>query len=563
MDSSPSTPDHTNIKTVIDLFFWRVGISGDAKAVSFYHGENRVTVRWETLGEEVQRTAAMLVQRGVQPGDSVVQVSENRYEWLVFDLAIQFCGAIHVPVHATLSAAQIAFQIVDSGAQLVVLASPDQYEDLLSLMVDFPQLGGWIFFDSLPHSSPNENVYLHRELVSSLSSPEMAQVGTRRQPMSGEDVATILYTSGTTGEPKGVMLTHRNLLTNTLSILAANQQEPEDLRLSLLPWSHIFARTCDIYCWIASGCQLAIAESRDKILDNCQEWKPTLLNAVPYFYDKLYRILSEQGAHKRTGSLKEILGGEIRVCGSGGAALPSYIEEFFQRQQIVLLPGYGLTETSPVISISTLNANRPGTVGRPLRDIEIRISDEGEILTRGPHVMKGYYKNRVATDEIIREGWLHTGDLGTLSDDGYLTITGRKKEIIVLSTGKNVSPANLELKMMTAPLILRGFVLGDDQSFLAALIVPDPEVLRGEIFRRGISVSSPREALSHPEVLEMYQKTLAQCLAELAPYEQIRKFRLLDRDFSMEKGELTPTLKLRRRVILKNFGKIIDAMYAE
>ena len=167
------------------------------------------------------------------------------------------------------------------------------------------------------------------------------------------------------------------------------------------------------------------------------------------------------------------------------------LRNFFQRQQIVLLPGYGLTETSPVISISTLNANRPGTVGRPLRDIEIRISDEGEILTRGPHVMKGYYKNRVATDEIIREGWLHTGDLGTLSDDGYLTITGRKKEIIVLSTGKNVSPANLELKMMTAPLILRGFVLGDDQSFLAALIVPDPEVLRGEIFRRGISVSFP------------------------------------------------------------------------
>ena len=563
MDSSPSTPDHTNIKTMVDLFFWRVGISGGDKAVSFYHGENLVTVRWKTLGEEVLRTAAVLAQLGVQPGDPVVQVSKNRYEWLLFDLAIQLCGAVHVPVHATLSSAQIAFQIVDSGAQLVVLASPDQYEDLLPLMVDFPQQGGWVFFDSLPHSSPTQNVYLHRELAASLSFPEMAAMETHRQQTSGEEVATILYTSGTTGEPKGVMLTHRNLITNTLSILAANQQEPEDLRLSLLPWSHIFARTCDIYCWIASGCQLAIAEGPEKILDNCREWRPTLLNAVPYFYDKLYRILSEQGANNRPGSLKEILGGEIRVCGSGGAALPAYIEEFFQQQQNALLPGYGLTETSPVISISTLNANRPGTVGRPLRDIEIRISDEGEILTRGPHVMKGYYKNQAATGEIIREGWLHTGDLGTLSDDSYLTITGRKKEIIVLSTGKNISPANLELKMVTAPLILRGFVLGDGQSCLAALIVPDPEALRGEIFRHGISVGSPREALSHPEVLEMYRKTLAQCLTELAPYEQIRKFRLLDRDFSLEKGELTPTLKLRRSVILKNFNKIIDAMYAE
>ena len=563
MASSPSMPDHTNIETVIDLFFWRVGISGEDKAVSFYRGENLVTVRWKTLGEEVLRTAVVLAQLGVQPGDPVVQVSKNRYEWILFDLAIQLCGAVHVPVHATLSAAQIAFQIVDSGAQLVVLASPDQYEDLLPLMVDFPPQGGWVFFDSLPYSSPNENIYLHRELATSLSSSEMAAMETHRQQTSGEDVATILYTSGTTGEPKGVMLTHRNLITNTLSIVAANRQEPEDLRLSLLPWSHIFARTCDIYCWIASGCQLAIAEGADKILDNCQEWKPTLLNAVPYFYDKLYRTLSERGANNRPGSLKEILGGEIRVCGSGGAALPAYIEEFFQQQQVVLLPGYGLTETSPVISMSTLNANRPGTVGRPLRDIKIRISDEGEILTRGPHVMKGYYKNQAATGQIIREGWLHTGDLGTLSDDRYLTITGRKKEIIVLSTGKNISPANLELKMMTAPLILRGFVLGDDQSCLAALIVPDPEALRGEIFRRGISVGSPREALSHPEVLEMYRKTLAQCLAELAPYEQIHKFRLIDRDFSLEKGELTPTLKLRRSAILKNFDKIIDAMYAE
>ena len=416
----------------------------------------------------------------------------------------------------------------------------------------------WLFLDVLPETSNSQHIYLRHELV---NDPAADRESLEHQA-SGNDVATILYTSGTTGEPKGVMLTHDNLISNTFGILADNGQEPEDLRLSLLPWSHIFARTCDIYCWIASGCQFAIAENREKILANCQELKPTLLNAVPYFFDKLYQTLAEKDATKTPGSLKQLLGGRIRVCCSGGAALPGHVEELFRHEQIALLSGYGLTETSPVITISTLQENRSGTVGKPLRDVEIRIATDGEILTRGPHIMKGYYNKPVATNEVIRDGWLHTGDLGTLSDDGCLTITGRKKEMIVLSTGKNISPVNLELMLVDIPLILRAFVLGNDRSSLAVLIVPNPKVLRKEIVRRSIAIGSPEEACSHPQIMEMYRAALAQRLKTLAAHEQIHKFRLLDRDFSTEMGELTPTLKLRRNVILKHFEMEISAMYA-
>ena len=558
MDSSHSTPDWTHTKTIVDLFFRQVDHCGDREALFFHSGESFVSVSWQALGEEVRRTASILVKLGVQPGHHVIQISENRYEWILFDLAIQLCGAVHVPIHATLSANQIAFQIIDSGAQLVIISSAKLYQEMVPRLEDCFHTIQWLFLDALPETSNSQHIYLRHELVNDSA----ADRESLEHQASGNDVATILYTSGTTGEPKGVMLTHDNLISNTFGILADNGQEPEDLRLSLLPWSHIFARTCDIYCWIASGCQFAIAENREKILDNCQELKPTLINAVPYFFDKLYQTLAEKDATKTPGSLKQLLGGRIRVCCSGGAALPGHVEELFRHEQIALLSGYGLTETSPVITISTLQENRSGTVGKPLRDVEIRIATDGEILTRGPHIMKGYYNKPVATNEVIRDGWLHTGDLGTLSDDGCLTITGRKKEMIVLSTGKNVSPVNLELMLVDIPLILRAFVLGNDRSSLAVLIVPNPKVLRKEIVRRSIAIGSPEEACSHPQIMKMYRAALAQRLKTLAAHEQIHKFRLLDRDFSAEMGELTPTLKLRRNVILKHFEMEISAMYA-
>lgn len=563
MDSSSNSPDPALIKTLTQLFLWRVESSGKTDAVIFHHDGKFVSLSWEALAEKVHSAAALLNQLGIRPGDHVVQVSENRHEWLVFDLAIQMAGAVHVPIHATLAPAQIAYQLSDSGARVAVLSKSEMYESLLAFSADFPHCTEWIFFDALPAVASPSSVHLWAEMADLQRDRDETATAERGQLVAASDLATILYTSGTTGNPKGVMLTHRNLIANTLSLIAANKQEPEDLRLSLLPWSHIFARTCDIYTWIASGCRLAIAEDREKFLDNCRDLKPTLLNAVPYFYDKLYRILMDQGLDQTPGSLQKLLGGKIRVCGSGGAALPCYAETLFAEQGLPLLPGYGLTETSPVITTCTLTARQSGSVGQALRDVEIRISDDGEILTRGPHVMKGYYKNQAATEEVIRNGWLHTGDLGTLSSDGYLTITGRKKEMIVLATGKNISPTILESRLTSDLLIFQAMVLGDEQNYITALIVPSAEILRGEITRQGLRVHSAQDALVHPDVLSMYRNTIDRCLKDLAAYEQIRKFRLLDRPFSVDREELTPTLKLRRNVILNNFTDVITEMYAE
>jgi long-chain acyl-CoA synthetase len=381
--------------------------------------------------------------------------------------------------------------------------------------------------------------------------------------LGSDDLATILYTSGTTGEPKGVMLTHGNLVFDTQGTLEAFGSLKEELRLSFLPWSHIFARTCDLYTWIASGSKLAIVESREKIMDNCADLKPTLINSVPYFYERIYRGAAAKGALEKPRVARRLLGGRIRLCCSGGAALPMHVAEWFQRQDVTLIEGYGLTETSPVITMCNPDAHKIGSAGRPLSGVDVRIAADGEILTRGPHVMQGYYNKPEATAEAIRDGWLYTGDLGELDEDGFLQITGRKKEIIVLATGKNVSPVALESRLTQDPLIIQAMVIGDQRNYLVALIVPDPDALKAEILRRGIRVYTRYQALNHPEVLDLYEGLIQQQLATLSTIEQVSKFKLLDRGFTIESGEMTPTLKLRRNLISANFADVIDELYAD
>jgi long-chain acyl-CoA synthetase len=318
-----------------------------------------------------------------------------------------------------------------------------------------------------------------------------------------------------------------------------------------------------LYTWIASGSRLAIVESREKIIDNCADLKPTLINAVPYFYERIYRGAAAKGALEKPRVARRVLGGRVRLCCSGGAPLPVHVAEWFQRQDVAVIEGYGLTETSPVITMCTPEAYEIGSVGRPLSGVEVRIADDGEILTRGPHVMQGYYNKPQATAETIRDGWLYTGDLGELDDTGFLRITGRKKEIIVLSTGKNVSPVAVESRLTQDPLIIQAVVIGDQRNYLVALIVPDPDALKSEISRRGIRVYTRNQALNHPEVLDLYEGLIQQQLATLSSIEQVAKFKLLDRGFTMETGEMTPTLKLRRDLISANFAEVIDEMYTD
>jgi long-chain acyl-CoA synthetase len=473
-------------------------------------------------------------------------------------LAVHALGGIHVAVHCSLSGPQIAYQIRDSGAQLAIVSGSDQARKLAAAAAELPP-------DLAIYSlDPPAGVAIAGSPVLPLAdaSADAAFNPLEHSPQTtADDLATILYTSGTTGEPKGVMLTHGNLVSNALACLETFCHPADELRLCWLPLSHIYARTSDLYIWIASGTRMALAESRDTILADCAAVHPTFINGVPYFYQKVARYLQDAGRAGEPGALAGLLGGRIRVCCAGGAALPNPVNEFFDHQGVMLVQGYGLTETSPVITTGTPAAHRLGTVGRTIPGVEVRIADDGEILCRGPNVMRGYWNKPQATADVLVDGWFHTGDLGEV-DDGFLRITGRKKELIVTAAGKNIAPTFLESLLAEDPLVAQALVVGDGRNYLAALIVPDAEKLRAEIARRQIRVASATEALCCPHVRAIYQECIERRLAGVSYHEQVRAFALLDRGFTVEAGELTPTLKLRRGVVQEHFAEKIAGLYA-
>jgi long-chain acyl-CoA synthetase len=548
--------------TIVSLLAERVEQAADRPAIQFRSDGNWKTLHWREVLDDVRRTAAVLAGIGVEPGDRVVQFSPNRYEWIVADLAIQVARAVHVPVHASLAAAQIAYQIADSGAKVVLLAGPEQARMLLEYYGrhrdEIPAGSRWLSFDPCPEISDDRLTGL-RDLHAEEALGERLMREARDQ-VSPDDLATILYTSGTTGEPKGVMLCQRNLASNALGTLQAFQSEPDDLRLAWLPMSHIFARTCDVYTWLAGGGQLALAEGPETVTPFCRELHPTLINGVPYFFEKVQRHLVDNGLADQPGILPLAFGGRLRAACSGGAPLPDHVAHFFNQRGVFLGQGYGLTESSPVITAATPQAMKIGTAGRPIPGVEVQIAADGEIITRGPHVMLGYWNKPAATAEALREGWLYTGDLGEIDTDGYLKITGRKKELIVTAAGKKAVPSHLESLLKADPLIEQAVVLGDGRSYLTALIVPNRDALTAELRRQGKEIP-PAEMLRHPDVLSLYDERIKGRLACVSQYEQVGKFTLLDRPLSIELGEMTLTLKLRRDAIYKNFADTIEAMY--
>lgn len=508
------------------------------------------------------RVAKWLVEQGIESGDRVAQLSENRYEWLIADLAMHVAGAVHVPIHAPLTGQQAAFQIRDSGARLVLLSTAEQVDKLVPRGDELPRDIRCYAYDACVQeigAQPVKNLWTELPECDAGTAEQLLSAAVQRT--GDETLATILYTSGTTGEPKGVMLSNRNLVSNTLAAAEPFAQGPDDVRLSFLPLSHIFARTCDLYTWLASEAQLALAESRETVIADCAAVRPTLLNGVPYFFEKVATALAAVDVTTSPNALRDLLGGRIRLCCSGGAALPDHVFDFFTQRGVPLLQGYGLTETSPVITLSSEPHVKRGAVGRAIPDVEVRIAADGEILTRGPHVMLGYYNNPDATHEVIRDGWLHTGDIGHLDDEGFLYITGRKKELIVTSGGKNIAPVYLESLLTQDPLIAQAVVIGDARKYLTALIVPDSAALDAEIAARGIAVASREDALHQDEVVKLFEERIAARLAEVSHYEQVRRFTLMNRGFTVESGELTPKLTLRRDYIQANCRDHIEAMY--
>jgi long-chain acyl-CoA synthetase len=550
------------LPTLTHYFHERISKDRARPALYIHRGDNYHAITWDHLGRDVFRAAAVLRDLGVQPGDRVVQVSENRYEWIVADLAIQQLRAVDVAVHSILSGPQIAYQIADCEAKVVLLSNQDQANKLADQVGRLSSQIQYLCYGNTPLALGGRPVEPIGGRMYSAAAGAVQSIYQDARHASPDDLVTILYTSGTTGEPKGVMLSQRNLTTNAATAVETFGSESGILRLCWLPLSHIFARTCDCYIWLVAGNRLALARNRDTVLDDCKLLQPDRMSGVPYFYDKVCRLLQDRGDAEKPGALRELLGGKIRSCVSGGAALPDYLAKFFFSQDVPLLQGYGLTESSPVITMSTEESYKIGTSGRPIRDVEVRIAEDGEVLTRGPHVMVGYWKKPDATAETVQDGWLRTGDLGAIDEDGFLKITGRKKELIVTAAGKNVAPVLIESLLTEDPIFDQVMVIGDDRPFLTALIVPGREALRRQIDQAEWNVEEGA-LLTDSKVLSLYRERIDTRLRELSKVEQIGKFRLIGDRFSIERDELTPTLKLRRAIIGRHYQAEIEAIYRE
>jgi long-chain acyl-CoA synthetase len=575
--------NHPNLPTLFHLQSQRLGprVALRYKKHGLYHD-----VSWIAYHEMVQACASALVDAGVRPGDRVGLLAENCLEWLVADLAIMSAGAINVPPHAPLTAKQVQFQYQETGVRWVFVSTPAQLEKVRQIRDELIDLEGVVVFEWLPLTpdpSPLSTGERGAKAYSPLVSGERgvmswdgflqkgrlslernrAELAGRVANLKLDDLATIMYTSGTTGNPKGVMLTHGNLSTNAEAMNDVAPRAEGAVVLSWLPFSHIYARTVDHYLSIVAAVPLCLAESADTLVQNLAEIQPTHLSSVPRFYEKVLAAVSGSNEEESRLQLRGVFGPRLDWLSSGGAPLAPAIAKAYREAGLLLLQGYGLTESSPVISFNHKEAYKLESVGRPIPGVEVKIADDGEVLTRGPHVMKGYWKNPQATAEAIRAGWLHTGDLGTLAADGFLSITGRKKELLVLSSGKKIAPNQVEGLIIGDPCVDQAVVHGEGKNFLTALIVPNWTNLRAALSADGFKEADLDTATlaKHLGVHHFMEERIAKVLAEVSPWERVKKFIIVPEPFSVAADELTVSLKLRRKVVFAHHQEELEELY--
>lgn len=553
--------DEIRSTTVIDLFLAQVETRPNATALLYRPDDEFVSLSWSELHHHVLKAAAGLAQNGVEPGDRVATISENRMEWVIADLAITFARGVHTPLHVQLAPSQLKTQLEHCEAKWVFISGKSQVQAMRG-QPPINSVEAWCAFDKLQREIHDKSVFAFHELGSNTQADKLQAIAdSAREHVTPDSIATILYTSGTTGEPRGVVLTQGNLTSNAIGLLEYFPQRENDVRVCFLPLSHIFARTCDMITWLVRGSQFGIAKSRETVAEDCRTLRPHSISGVPYFFEKVWRKLREAGVADQPGAVAMALGDRLKYCGSGGAALPNHVFDYYQSQGVTLLQGYGLTETSPVITATAVGEPRRGSVGKAIPGVEVKIASDGEILARGLNVMQRYYRNEQATADSIRDGWFHTGDLGYVDEDGFLFITGRQKEILVTSTGKNVAPAAVEAALMIDPIVEQAMVVGDGQKFMAALIVVNLEVLNHRLGAGG-ALNSLANTSTHEPTRELIAKCIDQANAELAAHEQVRRFAILPAPFSIDQGELTAKLSLRRDVIVKNYGETIAKLFA-
>lgn len=555
------------------------------------------------LVDRVRRLARALEKRGVDRGDRVALMAENGPHWPIVDFATLCRGAATATVYPTLRPDQAAYIVRDSGSKLVFVHDREQLDGLLELRSELPDAELFVLIEG---EAPGvAGVVTLRQLDAEGADFDPEAFGDRAHEIEPDDLATLVYTSGTTGEPKGVMLSHGNIVSNVLASLEVFPIKSEYTGLCFLPLAHSYERMVD-FLYFYEGCTIAYAESVQTLSEDLGLVRPHLFVSVPRVYEKVLAKVQEnvsrssptkrkifqwaEGVARQSlpwrltrqrppgflgvklaladklvfGKIKERLGGRFQYALSGGAPLAPEIAAFFWGAGIEIYEGYGLTETSPVIAVNTPDAIKLGTVGKPIPGVEVKIAEDGEILSRGPNTMQGYWGKSEATAEAIdAEGWFHSGDIGELDGEGFLRITDRKKEILVNAYGKNVAPAPIENVLKASRFVNQVVVIGDRRKFLSALIVPDFEALAVWAGDRGIADASPAALVANPEVRKLLGDEVESVNRRLAHYEQIVKWDLLPEEFTIEGGELTPTQKVKRRVIDQKYGDQIDAMYAE
>jgi long-chain acyl-CoA synthetase len=519
---------------------------------------------WDELAQRVYTVAAGLIACGVQPGDRVGLLSENRLEWIVADYAILAVRAVAVALHSLSHAAQVQQMRRECTPQLVFVSAHAQRDKVQSFRRDRSDAPALCCFEGAAEEPRTCTLAALEARGEALLAADPDCVRRRARAIQPGDLAAILYTSGTTGELKGVMLTHRNFV---FTVRARSQYLPvEDagsqVALLWLPLSHVYARTCDLYAGLEAGRTVALGEGLETLARDLQETRPHFLSGVPRMYEKLAALARPQWEAGDREALRRLFGERIVYCSCGGAGLAPEIARFYQQAGVPVYQGYGLTETSPTISANYAGRHKLGTSGVPIPGIEVRIAPDGEIGTRGPHVMQGYWQNPQATAEVMdAEGWLHTGDLGRLDAEGFLLVLGRKKDLIVTAYGKNIAPQQIEGLLCFDPYIEQAFVYGDDKPFLTALLVPSAVTLQAWARQQGLGERDDAALVALPEVQALFEQRIAVALADLAPHEQIRRFTLLSEPFSVGRGEITVTAKLRREQIGARYREALESLY--
>lgn len=580
------------LPNLVEILRSAVAAGPDTPLASYRDGDAFVDVSAKEFSDRVRGVARGLIASGVEPGDRVALMSSTRLEWVVADMAILSAGGVTVPIYDTSSAEQIAWIVGNSEAVLTIVENDAMASEFGSVADGLPNCREVLVVDGGALET----------LANRGQSVAEEEVDRRSSAITPESIATVIYTSGTTGRPKGCVLTHRNLATNVAQTTQAltGMVQRGDTALMFLPLAHILTKTTFYFC-VQNGISVAFATDVAHLAEELQMAKPTLIAAVPRIFEKVFN-----GAQKRAyddgkgrifdkaadvaiaysreskaggakpwtsafhflfdklvyGKLRQAFGGNMRLAFSGGGPLGERLTSFFDGVGVKIFEGYGLTETSPTLTVNRLSAWKPGTVGQPAAETEIRIADDGEIQARGPQVFSEYWKNPEATKETFDDGWFRTGDIGELDAEGFLKITGRKKELIVTAGGKNVAPAPLEDRLRAHPLISQAMVVGDNKPFIAALIAIDADAFPAWAEEHDLSGREIADVVDDEQLRGVIQAAIDDANRSVSKAESIRKFAILPSDLSVENGELTPTLKVKRNIVAEQYREQLEALYS-